>query len=376
MSLPPTPTPTHKHSLSVGSPRASPFRRAQSPLPASPSTVRANSPATSPLKPTPTATPAELSPTELQSPFRSSTNSLSDNTNRSPAPWLARRGTSSSTLELPPSPTRKTSSTSTTTATSYNVEAPAPAHEIESPSRPLPTNPPSRFQRSETEPPIRPSARRSDTSQTAIRTVAPSTTAPSVPIRHTAAATVNGHSSADPLATLPPHLLHTMRESFSVLDRSASGSVTRSDVSEMLEQLGLDSSPGTLSQYLPSNQSISLAAYLHQLAELYSGLSRPEELRTAFEAFDTDDSGQVDLGELMDALLNTMPEKGERALSSQEVEAVVGGFSGRRALGKGMRGLGGAGDRGEVFRWGEFVAALGAEVPGAGQEGGKEGVGV
>ncbi|EON63157.1 hypothetical protein W97_02384 [Coniosporium apollinis CBS 100218] len=247
---------------------------------------------------------------------------------------------------------------------------------MESPSRPLPTNPSSRFQRSETEPPVRPSARRSDTSQTAIRTVAPSTTA--APVRHTAVSAVNGNSSADPLATLPPHLLHTMRESFSVLDRSASGAVTRSDVSEMLEQLGLDASSGTLNQYLPSNQSISLAAYLHQLAELYAGLSRPEELRTAFEAFDTDDSGQVDVGELRDALLNTLPEKGERALSVQEVEAVVGGFSGRRALGKGMmgRGLGSAGERGEVFRWGEFVTALGAGGPGAGQEGGKEGVGV
>ncbi|KAJ9643354.1 hypothetical protein H2199_004033 [Coniosporium tulheliwenetii] len=208
-----------------------------------------------------------------------------------------------------PSPTRKTSSTSTTTATSYNVEAPAPAHEIESPSRPLPTNPlPLPAQRNRAPDPALRSAERHIPDRDPHRRAQHHCPICSYP-PHRRSNSKRTQLGRPPRNT-PPHLLHTMRESFSVLDRSASGSVTRSDVSEMLEQLGLDSSPGTLSQYLPSNQSISLAAYLHQLAELYSGLSRPEELRTAFEAFDTDDSGQVDLGELMDALLNTMPEKG------------------------------------------------------------------
>lgn len=70
--------------------------------------------------------------------------------------------------------------------------------------------------------------------------------------------------------------------------------------------------------------------------------------------------------ELRDALLHTTPlEPGERALSVEEVEMVLGGFSGRRAFGGG-KNLGGTRGRGDVFRYREFVGS----VIGAG-EGGK-----
>lgn len=84
----------------------------------------------------------------------------------------------------------------------------------------------------------------------------------------------------------------------------------------------------------------------------------------AFAAFDDHDSGEIDVGELKDALMHTAPEAGEKGVSAREVEEVLGGFVGRRAFGKEMKGAGGVGGggRGEVFRYREWVGGLmGAE---------------
>ena len=146
-----------------------------------------------------------------------------------------------------------------------------------------------------------------------------------------------------------------MRESFSVLDRSNSGSVSSADVADMLSQLGLTATPAMLAEYFPGGApSINLATYLQTLGDMLSRLSHPTELQAAFEAFDDDDSGQIDLAELKDALLHIAPEAGEQRLSEREIDAVVDSFRGRRAFGKGGKGLG----RGEVFRYGEFMASV------------------
>lgn len=85
-------------------------------------------------------------------------------------------------------------------------------------------------------------------------------------------------------------------------------------------------------------------------------MSPSAELLSAFSAFDDDDSGQVDLTELRDALLHTAPEPGERALTSTEVDKIMSGFSGRRAFSKSMAG--GLGKRGEVFKYQDFVNSI------------------
>jgi hypothetical protein len=77
---------------------------------------------------------------------------------------------------------------------------------------------------------------------------------------------------------------------------------------------------------------------------------------SAFSAFDEDDSGQIDVKELRDALLHTAPEPGEKPLTEREIDRVMGGFMGRRAFGK--QQMGGMGKRGEVFRYQEFVGSL------------------
>lgn len=113
---------------------------------------------------------------------------------------------------------------------------------------------------------------------------------------------------------------------------------------------------------------MNLPTYLNALSSLLAPLSSRKELLNAFAAFDDDDSGQVDIAELRDALLHTSPEAGESPLTEREVDDVLGGFAGRRAFGgKGRSaGLNGA-KRSEVFHYPDFVGS----VMGASDNGGK-----
>ncbi|KAF2501740.1 hypothetical protein BU16DRAFT_613581 [Lophium mytilinum] len=299
-----TPNPYKPSPLSFNSPRTSPFRRPNSPL-TSPATVRATTPTSSPLKP---ATPSNLSPEKISQASLRPTTATNASSNPPPT-WLTTRGTTA-TPEPPTSPTRSSATTSTLRPTN-----PLPSYDATGSPRASSSRP--------------------------------------VPLTRTA--------SGDPMTKIPPPLLHSMRESFSVLDRSNTGIIAAADVADMLNQLGLDSSPASLSAYFPAgSQTMNLATYLNTLAGLLAPLSHPSELNAAFSAFDDDDSGQIDLAELKDALLHTAPEPGESKLSEREIDRVVEGFSGRKAFSKGGKGmgLGGQGGRGEVFRYNEFVASV------------------
>lgn len=95
------------------------------------------------------------------------------------------------------------------------------------------------------------------------------------------------------------------------------------------------------------------------MSSLLAPLSSQTELLNAFAAFDEKDSGEIDVGDLRDALLNTAPEPGERGVGAREVEEVLGGYTGRRAFGKEMRGTGlGQQGRGEVFRYREWIGGV------------------
>lgn len=176
----------------------------------------------------------------------------------------------------------------------------------------------------------------------------------------------NGLSQNDNLSKLPPQLLHNMRESFSVLDSSSNGTIDAASVAETLQSLGLQES--NLSQFFPPGkpQQLALPQYLSQLANILVGLSPQQELLNAFSAFDDDDSGQVDIAELRNALLNTAPDPGEHALTHKDIDRAMEGFTGRRILGKnvigiaGVRGLNTPAPKrgGDVFRYQEFVGNL------------------
>jgi len=141
-----------------------------------------------------------------------------------------------------------------------------------------------------------------------------------------------------------------------MLDRDGDGLVNREDVTDMLTQLGLPSSPSDVAPFFPpsTSQTLTLPTFLTQISSLLASLSLSTELLSAFAAFDDDDSGQVDLAELRDALLHTAPEAGESVLTEREVEKIVSGFRGRRAFGKAM----GMGKRGDVFKYQDFVGAV------------------
>ncbi|KAF2173348.1 hypothetical protein M409DRAFT_17287 [Zasmidium cellare ATCC 36951] len=159
---------------------------------------------------------------------------------------------------------------------------------------------------------------------------------------------------------VPQPLLHSMRESFEVLDSNTTGTVNSAAVSEMLSQLGLDNTPAALKDFFPPSgpAQLNLARYLDVLSGPLSDMSQPDELRAAFEAFDVDDSGQIDVSVLRDALLHTAPQPGEDMIrfSEREVDGILGEFTSRRAFGS--KGLHTGNAKGDVFRYRDFTANI------------------
>ncbi|KAL2160542.1 hypothetical protein VTH06DRAFT_1230 [Thermothelomyces fergusii] len=174
-----------------------------------------------------------------------------------------------------------------------------------------------------------------------------------------------GHGSA--LSQLQPSQVRTMREAFQILDRDGDGMVTREDVADMLNQLGLPSSAADIAGFFPQSgpQTMTMALFLNSIAASLAALSPSSELLSAFSAFDDDDSGQIDVSELRDALLHTAPEPGQEPLTALDVEKVIAGFTGRRAFNK--HTTAGLGKRGEVFRYQDFVNTIAGGNGTAGQ---------
>ncbi|KAK1832297.1 hypothetical protein QBC39DRAFT_281458 [Podospora conica] len=166
----------------------------------------------------------------------------------------------------------------------------------------------------------------------------------------------NGGGNA--LAQLQPAQVRTLRDGFQILDRDSDGVVNREDVADMLTQLGLPANPSDVSPFFPpaAAQTMTLAVFLNSLATSLTALSPSSELLSAFSAFDDDDSGQIDVAELRDALLHTAPDPGERALTGSEIDKIMDGFSGRRAFTKSKASN--LGKRGEVFRYQDFVTSV------------------
>jgi len=170
--------------------------------------------------------------------------------------------------------------------------------------------------------------------------------------------TASNTNDSNALSKLQPAQVRELREGFQILDRDSDGIIGREDVADMLTQLGLSATPSEIASFFPPStpQTLTLPSFLNSLATLLTALSPPSELLSAFSAFDEDDSGQVDLAELRDALLHTAPDPGVTPLTEREVDRVMSEFAGRRAFGKPTGG--GMGRRGEVFKYQEFVASV------------------
>ncbi|KAG8627355.1 hypothetical protein KVT40_004838 [Elsinoe batatas] len=361
------------------SPRPSPFKRPDSsPISQTPSTVRAASPVmtmSSPTKGTqPTSSPMLGAP-DRQSPFVRRPSQLSMSSDRPKSPFarapsrlsVAETPTPASPSEDPfvvrsPPLSSATNSRPNSTLLSRPSSANGPFT-----SRPSSTIEPTHSTSDHKTPPTREPLPRTQTSST-LATIRPAPS-PQQATTNTSRPSLPAFANAGNYSHIPPSLLRTMRESFEVLDTSSSNTITRSDLTSILEQLGLDASPSTLNSFFPSSgpATLNLTKFLDQLTEPMRELSEKEELMAAFAAFDVDDSGQIDLGELRDAVLRTAPEGGVGArLSEREVDGILGEFAGRRAFGaKGVSGKE-VGGRGEVFRYRDFMASVGGV---GGQEG-------
>ncbi|KAI5197618.1 EF-hand [Aureobasidium subglaciale] len=414
-----TASPTKLSFNSPRSPRASPFRRPDSDgLLRSPSTVRDRS--ESPTKPlSPSLSPEKSNPfvrrpSQLttgdrpRSPFARPTSRLSiaESSSR-PTSSGSLRPTSSGSLAPPISFSRHASQTSvdleqsdppSPSPTARFAESPVPGDGAVPASPRVPPSPsplaiPSSPAVAPSSPmgprspalspvatrPMRPTAQRTVTSSTQATIRAPvfgrptsrdSTTSAAPRPSFTAPSRPN-FSAPVQMATgqyshLPQSLLRSMRESFEVLDNSNTGAITSASVADMLQQMGMDSSPRAVAAFFPPNapSTITLGRFLDLLSAPLTELSEPSELAAAFAAFDVDDSGQIDKHELRDALLNTAPEPGSEhlRLSEHEVDAIMSQFSARRAFGaKGVFGKelgGGDRKRGEVFRYRDFISNI------------------
>ncbi|KAG9648815.1 EF-hand, partial [Aureobasidium melanogenum] len=405
-------SPTKLSLNSPRSPRASPFRRPDSDgLLRSPSTVRDRS--ESPTKPlSPSLSPEKTNPfvrrpSQLttgdrpRSPFARPTSRLSiqepssrptSSGSLAPPISFSRHASQTSVEEeqsAPPSPSPVARAVESSLmpgdgAVSSSPQAPPSPSPLAVPSSPAvapssPLGPRSPVLSPSTSRPIRPAAQRTVTSSTQATIRAPvfgrptsrdsttsaaprpSYTAPSRPTFSAPVQMATGQYSH-----LPQSLLRSMRESFEVLDSSNTGTITSASVADMLQQMGMDSSPKAVAAFFPPNtpSTITLGRFLDLLSAPLAELSEPSELAAAFAAFDVDDSGQIDKHELRDALLNTAPEPGAENVNllEHEIDAIMSQFSARRAFGaKGVFGkelAGGDRKRGEVFRYRDFISNI------------------
>ncbi|MCJ1307839.1 hypothetical protein MMC25_001487 [Agyrium rufum] len=343
--------------LSFGSPsRALPFRRPESPASPTPTVLRPSTPNASPSKP---LTPSQT-PSKLQNAITPSSSAIKEEQ------WPSSRDmtpTHSPTRNNGPSRSQSALNTLSLSKSLEESEITAPA-----------TTRPSWSRQTTAKAPIQ-----HNTSTTSLPTLSSTATTTAASPKFS----LNGPTN-DTISKLPPPLLRSLQESFSILDRHSTGTISRDDISETLSSLGLDNSTSSVSPFFPPSaaQSLTLPSYLQTLSSLLVPLSSQQELMSAFSAFDADDSGQVDVKELRDALLNTAPDRewGGRGLSEREIELCLDGFVGRReftttsSLGRGMNTGGGVG-KGEVFRYADWVGNLMGGSAGGGEQGkGEEGI--
>ncbi|KAL7276084.1 hypothetical protein RUND412_000931 [Rhizina undulata] len=149
--------------------------------------------------------------------------------------------------------------------------------------------------------------------------------------------------------------IQELKESFQMLDKDGDGNINEADLAAMLSSLGQDPTPSIISDHLSSVQyPFNLASYLTHLSQHLSLLTPREDLLSAFAAFDDNDDGTVDVGELVDAL-TTMGQR----MSDEEVENALRGYTKRRFV---------DGKVEEVFRYRDFVDVLAGKEAGEGKE--------
>ncbi|KAK9352541.1 hypothetical protein V1523DRAFT_413633 [Lipomyces doorenjongii] len=105
-----------------------------------------------------------------------------------------------------------------------------------------------------------------------------------------------------------------IKESFTMLDNDRDSIVSSADLEQMLTSLGQYPSSQTISDMMARMPSpLQFPSYLTAMSSILCQFSSKEELMNAFSAFDDDDSGQADIQELRDALI-------EAGVSAEDID--------------------------------------------------------
>lgn len=128
---------------------------------------------------------------------------------------------------------------------------------------------------------------------------------------------------------LSPSQIQELKEAFNLLDKDADGIVNEEDLEEMLVSLGRDPKDGEVQEMLNLlPQPLTFASFLTGMSSHLCDLSSKTDLLTAFSAFSNDDSGMVNVEDLVQELMSVGMSK-EEARDSLEDFTVKSGFSGK-----------------------------------------------
>lgn len=98
-------------------------------------------------------------------------------------------------------------------------------------------------------------------------------------------------------------------KTFSMFDRDGSGSIDAEEFRGVFEVMGMrirDEELGLMMQDLDKNNdgAIDLEEFISAMRSKYKDLDLEENVKTAFDVFDTDDSGSLSFEEMSDVLMN------------------------------------------------------------------------
>lgn len=133
---------------------------------------------------------------------------------------------------------------------------------------------------------------------------------------------MNRRVTSGAFSQMSPAAIREIKDSFNLLDKDGDGTVSREDLEEMLISLAQDPTDEHLEQMLSSVGSpLTFSSYLTAMSGKLSQLSSREELMEAFSAFDEENKGYFDSGEL-----ETLLE--ERGMDRKDIQEALKGFTG------------------------------------------------
>lgn len=133
---------------------------------------------------------------------------------------------------------------------------------------------------------------------------------------------MNRRVTSGAFSQMSPAAIREIKDSFNLLDKDGDGTINKEDLEEMLISLGQEPSDEYLQQMLSSVGSpLTFSSYLTVMSGKLNELSSREELLEAFSAFDEENKGYFDHGEL-EALLE------ERGMDKRDIQEAFKGFTG------------------------------------------------